>query len=117
MAPHHLRPKKRDRKTFSFKISLKFSATLRNQINPVTQNLTVPEYPKQTWFKMSQRFRPHKRMNYKHQQRWDAWHGRVFFTHWQHERCGSLSEWQGFKTKKRPKQWGPLDKFVNVLCL
>lgn len=46
-----------------------------------------------------------------------AWHGVVYFTHWQHERCGSLSEWQGFKTKKRPKQWGPLDKFVNVSCL
>lgn len=56
-------------KMLSFEVFLKPSVSLRNQINPVTQNLTVPEQPKQTWFKRSHRFGPHRRMNYKHQQR------------------------------------------------
>lgn len=121
MAAHQPRPLTRAIKTFKH-LSLNISevvCNLKKKKIKLTQRPRIDwvlEYPKQTRLGASQRFGPHKRMN-KHPQRWDGWHGGVFFTHWQHERCGSLSEWQGFKTKKRPEQRAPLDEFVNVLCL
>lgn len=39
--------------SFTIKRFLKLPATLRNQINPVTYNLTVSEYPQQTCFRNS----------------------------------------------------------------
>lgn len=75
----------------------------------VQQLLKEPEH---TWSEMSQR-----RMKNAPEWRRDAWRGMLFFTHCQHEQCGSLSEWRGFKTKKMPRRRGPVDKFVNVLCL
>lgn len=31
--------------------------------------------------------------------------------------AGHLASGQDSKQRKGPKQWGPLDEFVNVLCL
>lgn len=35
------------------------------------------------------------------EQGWDARDDMAFFTHRQHEQCGSLSEWRGFRTKEK----------------